>query len=164
VDEWTLLGYSAVPREELLSETPQPEPADPDIEVRMLLTNKTEGAVRFVLEPWGEVHEMPAGSQVEIVTRGPEKGAVFDVTVEDGLIEMCNWTGSYSYVAGDAQLSEEQLRDRPRTPKFPGGWPVFRELFGRILGRPGDSDAQERLEDFRKSIGKPDDKPSDKAE
>jgi hypothetical protein len=56
--------------------------ADPkQTQQRLTFKAPEDRATELVLEPWGEQHRLPAGSEVDVVAEGPEGGS-FEVELE----------------------------------------------------------------------------------
>jgi hypothetical protein len=57
------------------------------------ITNDSGSPVVFVLEPWGEVYEMPAAATFDVVSENPPDGTA-EVRVSDTRFTVFGWPGA----------------------------------------------------------------------
>ncbi len=83
--------------------------------VHVRVTNSRTTSTSFVLEPWGEIYDMPAEAVFELDAVGPS-GDSIEVVVEEDAIVVWGWPGSVVRVSqGGVELGSGQGR-----PSVPG--------------------------------------------
>ena len=60
---------------------------------RIRFTNASPGRLALTIEPWGDVHEISAGTSVEVLASGPA-GGVLEIEVRPEGLVVYGWTGS----------------------------------------------------------------------
>ena len=91
--------------------------ASDDVTNRLTVANDGESPLEFVLEPWGEIYELPAGESFEIVAHGPPGG--FEVTHQAGRIVVWGWTGTTVDLLRDNVEIAPGSGPRGRVPPMP---------------------------------------------
>lgn len=97
------------------------------------ISNERGIPVLFVLEPWGEVYEMPPNATFEIVSQGPPDGAA-EVSVGDDRFTVHGWPGSALQVVPE----KGRLRtvpDEAAAARFLKGRPARRTVTRRAQAR-----------------------------
>jgi hypothetical protein len=101
------------------------------------LTNSHELPFTFVLEPWGEVYEFPAGATFVVVAQGP---AGDNLVIDNGerVITVWGWSGSNVEVFHNGKLISHS--GGPPVPSVPAGMSI-RGFLGMVMGngeKPSD--------------------------
>lgn len=89
----------------------------------------------FILEPWAECYEMPAGAEFEVVAEGPPGGAL-EVRFEAARITVFAWPGAVAWLYHDG--SPLGPADRPPPPATSKGM-TMSDYVDRLFGKPGKS-------------------------
>lgn len=93
------------------------DPTPPNAVVTVI-RNARPVATTFHVEPWGDVHLMPAGATFRVVAWGPRHGAL-EVELAEDAVTVWGWPGSVLKVFhGDVELGAS-YGDRPPVPSVP---------------------------------------------
>jgi hypothetical protein len=96
------------------------QPANAGFVATTRVLNSRERAVTFIVEPWGDAHDMPPRAAFDVTAEAPEPGTL-EVEMKDDSIIVWGWSGSVLTVFHNGEELGAGLWPRPAVPPLPPG-------------------------------------------
>jgi hypothetical protein len=111
------------------------EAMDETVRQTVFVRNPSSEPTKFVLEPWGEVYEMPGDAEFEVVAEGPPGGSL-EVHFGASEITVYSWVGAVAWLYHDgvelgARPDGSNRSPPPVTPKGTKMSDFVDRLFGK---------------------------------
>ncbi len=105
-------------------------------EVTIPVRNESGRATRLVVEPWGDEWAVEAGTQVDVILRGPEGFEAETIQQADGIVIVFGWPGS-TYAVLSREDAEPVMQSDIPVPALPRG-KSMKDFVQRFFYRLGD--------------------------